>query len=112
MNDQAFLQRLHGNIDRVERRRFAGRGAALLLVVAAAFAWPREESTPAAPVVALTDHPVAAVLLEAALLRLDGIGDPAAAKPRLEEIVNEYPGTRSAQRAAVLLKIEDIGEMG
>ena len=113
MNDQAFLQRIHQNINRHERSRFALRGAAVLLVAAALFAWPRADPTPAPtepPAVALTDHPVAAVLLEAALLRLDGIGDRTAARPRLNEIVHEYPGTRSARRAAVLLK--DMGDMG
>lgn len=111
-SDREFLARLHDGIDRAERKtRDRKLGTAMLLVacVAAAFAWPREPESiavPEPPPESRVQDPVASLLLEAARLRLDGFGDPAAAAPRLRTIIHDYPHTREADQARALLQGE------
>ena len=61
---------------------------------------------PAPAVRPLVHDPVASVLLEAAKLRLEGLGDRASAIPRLQTIVRDHPHTHEAEHARALLQGE------
>ncbi len=108
-DDREFLRRLDRRIDRERTRWRTGLALAAVLAVGVAV-WPRP--APERPIVEaceeLREDPVATILLEAARMRLDGLGDPASARPRLERIVKDYAGTRAAVEAAALLE----GEQG
>jgi peptidoglycan/LPS O-acetylase OafA/YrhL len=109
--DAVFLAALGSARRRQSSRRWVATAAMLVVTAVAAtlvFQTPSDNPPTSiadpAPSVALEDHPMAAVLLEAARLRLDGFGDPAVAGRKLDEVVKLYPGTRSAAQAAGLLR--------
>jgi len=52
----------------------------------------------------LVDDPAAALLLEAARLRLEGFGDPMQAPDKLRNVMTRYPRSRAAAEAAILLR--------
>jgi hypothetical protein len=116
-----FLERVDEGVRLAERRARRWRllaGSALVpvllvMVVMASEIWrgngAGRESRDGRPVAEVPhrqprDDPAAASLLESARLRLDGFGDPKQALPRLEDVVERYPGTRSAARAEALLE--------
>lgn len=118
--DQEFLKVLHHGIHQSQRRRRALIGVLvgfLLAIVAAGWLFgsevpshpPLGPETDAglerpAPLQKKRSDPVAALLLEAAELRLEGYGDAAGAIDRLELVVATFPQTISAIRAAKILK--------
>lgn len=119
--DGAFLAGLARTRGRRRRRDLAiGAGFAIALVIGAVAAWPRGSAEPVVPpepavraAAPLRSDPMAALLLEAARIRLDGIGDPAIARGRLREVIEEYPDTDSAREAAKLLHgLTDNGRDG
>ncbi len=112
--DQAFLAGLAGVRRRVHERRVAMLGVLFLVAGGAVLfaAIPRQGEVPEpiadiarreAPV-ALIDDPEAALLLEAARLRLSGYGDPAVAPRKLRELIRRYPASRAAARAVAMLR--------
>ncbi|MEW6745662.1 MAG: hypothetical protein AB1486_23170 [Planctomycetota bacterium] len=125
-DEQEFLRRLEARVSRAERRARRMRllassvlVPAALVVIALATEWLQRRGAPgrgaqdgAAPQpvatksepAQLTESPLAAMLLETARLRLDGLGDRERALPRLQEVIDRYPGTRSAAEALSLLE--------
>jgi hypothetical protein len=114
LSDADFLATL-ASARRVRANRIRGvlGGLALAASVALAVLLPVPRPDPV-PVVAVSEpapvetDPMAALMLESARIRLDGIGDPAVGVARLRELVATYPDSPSAREAETLLaKLEE-----
>jgi len=115
-NDAAFLAMLAtARRVRLDRTRTVLGGLALGLLVAAALLVPVPRPEPVVvahdppPVeVPRETDPMAALMLESARIRLEGLGDPAVGVARLKELTERYPGSASAREAELLLaKLEE-----
>jgi hypothetical protein len=108
-SDTVFLASLTSDRRiRADRARGTLGGLTLAVAIALALLLPetRSGSVPAVPSpgqVSAETNPMAALMLESARIRLEGVGDPRVGVARLHEIVESFPDSPSAREALILL---------